>query len=112
MHVYISLGIQGIQMLFDNSAWNNCKSGILITTDLIVVAESKHKRVSVKWGQIENIVLLKSKGGNIKVRITHKEKEKEEKTLSIVELTGMRNNMVNDLFKIFTAFNNGGVDLV
>jgi len=112
MHVYISLGIQGIQMLFDNSAWNNCKSGILITTDLIVVAESKHKRVSVKWSQIEKIDLLKSKSGNVKVRISHKEIEKEENTQSIVELTGMSNNMVNDLLKIFTAFNNGGESLV
>jgi len=101
-----------IQMLFDNSVWNNCKSGIMITTELITVAESKHKRVSVRWNQIEKIDLLKSKSGTIKVRISHTVKEKDENTHSIVELTGMNNIIVNDLAKIFTAFNNGGKGIV
>ena len=99
-------------MLFDNSVWNNCKSGIMITTELITVAESKHKRVSVRWNQIEKIDLLKSKSGTIQVLISHTVKEKDENTHSIVELTGMNNIIVNDLAKIFTAFNNGGKGIV
>jgi serine/threonine protein kinase len=93
-----------VQMLFDNSGWKSGRSGILITTDVIVIAESKNKRIARKWNQVSKLLLVKmpeNQGVAIKVVWVKDGEDKE----SVIKLTNMTQKIVNDLFKIFTAFN-------
>ncbi len=90
-----------IQLFYDNSSWSNGKSGVLMSTEVLIIAESKNRRVARKWSEINKINLVKAKPGFVGVRL-YCDKNGEESIVNI-ELSNMNQKFIKDLFELFKA---------